>query len=311
VLASALGLFAAVLLGWRSGERPNGLRVAAAAFAAAMSFSTLYAVMVPPFQAADEPNHFMGLAGFIGRPELGNAATDLARRGHFEEMQFNGYQHFSPMDRGTPGIPWNDGVAPDLGRGTGVTGLWTLVRPFVHELSAPRLLLTMRIVNAVIFSVAVALFVWLVQRFTDADYPELLALPLFLIPTLPYFGMFMSNYAVLTSVYVIFAAAIAVASWDGPKAHVAGPLLGLAMVAAVAISRSAVALLPFAGGVLFARLLLGDEKEGLRPAAVHWMGLSGMVIAGLALADAGYVQQVQATVVNAAIPGRSPSQVRS
>jgi hypothetical protein len=86
--AAGLLLGAAVMLGWRPVER-RSWRLPAAAFCAAAAFSGMYAVVVPPFQSADEPNHFTALADYYARPELGSESMMLARRGHFEEIQFH------------------------------------------------------------------------------------------------------------------------------------------------------------------------------------------------------------------------------
>jgi hypothetical protein len=308
LFGAAIGLGVSVVLGWPDRDAGSDvsrvLRRSGGAFTAALALSATYAVLIPPFQAADEPNHFIGLVTYLGRPEMGNDATTLARKGHFEEIQFHADRQFSPLDRGTPGAYWNDGTPPDAVRGTGVRLLWWLVSPIIHGLGVSQLLLTMRLVHALLFSLAVAGFVFVAQRFTDARYPQLLALPLFLVPTLPYFGMHMSNYAPLISMYVLFAAAILVAFWDGPRGYLAGPLMAVTLVCAVAISRSAVPLLPFAAAVLIARVVLGDRQGRWQSAVAYWIGFTGIVTVGLALTNAEYAGGLQRGAIAAALPGR-------
>jgi hypothetical protein len=278
VLAVAAALLgSAVALVWPHGTSARW-RLPVAGACAALALSTAYAVVFPPFQAADEPSHFIGLADYYDRPQLGKEAASLAERGHFEEIQFNGDRRFSSVDRGYPGIPWNDGVSPQSSRGTGAGAVWRLAGGFVRGLPAPRLLLTMRLLHAVLFAAAVAAFVALVQAFTTAALPGWMAVPLFLVPTVPYFGTYMSNYAPLTGAYVLFAAGTAIAVWDGPRSYVAGPLIAAALASALAISRSAIPMLPFAAAILLARVLLGDESGRWRSGAVFWGGVTAVAV---------------------------------
>src|SRR5262249_53634265 len=106
LLAAAAAIAGAVFLA----ERP-----AAAAFLAALALSAAYAVLVPPFQAADEPNHFLTLAGTLERPDLAEAAEAWARRAHFEELRAPG-RPFTPADVDSPGQPWVGVQAPDTMR---------------------------------------------------------------------------------------------------------------------------------------------------------------------------------------------------
>jgi hypothetical protein len=249
--AAGMLVAAAVVLGWRTPES-RSWRLPSAAFCAAAGFSAMYAVVVPPFQSADEPNHFMALAGYYARPELGNQSTSLARRGHFEEIQFHAERHFTPKDRRAPGIPWNDGIAPDAARGVGASALWRAIGPFVRDLPVARLLLTMRVLHALVFALSAAAFVAIVQWTTDAPQPGWLAVPLFLVPAFPYFAAYMSNYAPLVSAYTIFAAGVGAVVWGSPHRRGTLLILGASMVAAMAISRSAIPMLPFAASVIAA-----------------------------------------------------------
>src|SRR4029078_11545220 len=127
--------------------------------------------------------------------------------------------------------------------------LWWVMAPVVRHLPPPQLLLTLRLVSAGLFAASVALFVFAVARGAAADVADLLALPLFLIPTLPYFAMQMSNYGPLTSAYVALAAAVVMASWKTGGAA-AGALLGSSFGAAIALSRSALPITPCIAAIL-------------------------------------------------------------
>jgi hypothetical protein len=269
-------------------------------FCAAAALSVAYVVLVPPFQAADEPNHFVGFATFINRPGIDVEAGAWARIGHFERIQFHPEEHLRPPDMGSPGIAWNDGTPPDpAARGKAVQWLWRVIGPHVRSLPAPTLLLALRLINAVIFSASVAAFVGLIALFTTTRWPALAALPLFLVPTLPFFGMQVSNYALVVSAYVILGAGVLVAFDDGPRSDAAGPLLGGAWTCAVLVSRSAIPLAPFVGALLAARMLIGGRDRGLRSACVFWLGFSLSVALGIALGDSEYLRTV------AGLAGRS------
>jgi hypothetical protein len=293
LIGCAMLIAGAVLLAWGPpGSSParHAARRGGAAFMAALALAAAYAVIVPPFQAADEPNHFLALAAYAGRPALGGEAADWARRGAFEEIRFHADRPFSPLDRGRPGERWSAIGVPDEIRGAGMRAVWWPMAPLVRRLAPARAFLAMRLFHAILFAGAVALFVILVSAFTSARVPELLAIPLFLVPTLPYFGMHMSNYAPLVDLWVILAAGVAIAAWDGPRAHAAGPLLGAALAGAIAFSRSALPVAPFVASLLAARIVLGDRLGRRQSAVVHWIGFGVALALGLALTDDRYLQ---------------------
>ncbi len=296
-----------------AGEQPQGGstgwarigRPAAGAFCAAAALSVTHAVVVPPFQAADEPNHFLGVLSLAGRLDLGNDATAWARLGHFERIQFHPDERFGPFDVGQPGAIWNDGVAPDAGRGSGAAWIWRPIGSSLASAGVPRMLLTIRLVHAVLFSLAVAASVALLTLACGARHPLLIAVPLFLIPTLPFFGMHLSNYALLVDLYMLLATGVLIAFWDGDNSHLAGPIVGAAWVAGIAVSRSAIPLAAMIAMVLVARLVLGGRGQSVRSALIFWMGFSAWLMVGVALTDSEYVRSattaVQTTLPRAAV----------
>jgi hypothetical protein len=263
----------------------------AGGFCAAGALTLAYAVLVPPFQAADEPNHFVGFAAFIHRAGMEVEAGKWARVGHFERIQFRPDEHFTPADIDAPGIEWNDGTVPDAStRGMAVQWLWRALPSFVRVLPAPKLLLALRLLNAVVFSIAVALFFGVVGGLGRARWPELLAIPIFLVPTLPFFAMTVSNYGLLASAYVVLAAGIVLDFRDRDGAAAAGPVIGAAWMAAALTSRSALPLAPFVAAWLLGRLVVGHRDRGWRPALIYWGGGTAFLVAGLWLANRDYVR---------------------
>jgi hypothetical protein len=278
MLGAAAAIYGAVVLS----SRP-----AVATFLAALALSVTYAVILPPFQGADEPNHFLTLAGWLGRPELAGEGAAWARRARFEELRSVG-RPFTPADLGVPGEPWIGIAAPDTSRGTGASALWLLLAPALRHASAPRVLLTLRLFHALLFAAAAGLFVLLTGRLTGARRPELLAIPIFLVPTLPYFGMHLSNYAPLLSLYILFGAGAAIALWDGIESHWAAPLIAAAITLGMALARSALPLGGLAAGIVLARLCLGDPKGRWQQTAMYWSLLTVTAIVGLSLANLAY-----------------------
>jgi hypothetical protein len=274
----------AVFLAWPTPpvRRFVAARQTVAAFMAAFAVSASYAVLCPPFQVADESSHFLALTSFLGRPALGEQATEWARRGMFEEIRFHPLRTFSPLDRGASGLPWSEISVPIRDLYGAVRVLWRLVGHLVSNMDLQHTFLTVRLFHAAVFALAAALFVLFVRSFTGRDTSVSAALPLFLVPTLPLFGMHVSNYAPLVAAYTLVGAGIVIASWDGPRSWAAGPILGFGLGAAIGMSRSALPLLPLIAAVLAARAVLGDREGHRRAAWAFWAGFT-LLLAGMLL----------------------------
>jgi len=282
VCAVALaGLSAGLLADWYVRTEQTGSRLtwrpALAASSAALALAVVYACVVPPLQAADEPNHFVGLAYFLNRPQLAGESTRLGQLGHLDRIAFHSDEHFNPSDVGHPGgdILMAGGEADSGLRGRGVLAVWGAFGPLLGRTkTASGTLLLARVLNAVVFATAVGLFVSIVAAFSPSRWAILDAFPLFIIPTLPFFGMYVSNYAPLCAVYVLFAAAIIVFVWDDRASYVSGPVMGFSWAAAVLLSRSAFPLAPVLVTCAAARMILGPPFTTWSGALVFWMGLA-------------------------------------
>jgi hypothetical protein len=245
------------------------------AFCGALAFAIVYTSLIPPFQAADESNHFVGLALFIGETELEGEATLLEEIGNFDRIQFSAEQHFNPSNVGHPSAIRRAGGDPpwDL-RGNGIFDVWYVFAPLVRGHGAATTLLLTRVLNAIVFASAVGLFVSLIAVISPSRFPILSAFPLFIIPTLPFFGMQVSNYAPLCAVYVIFAGALMVFVWDGRRSYMSGPIMGSMWAAATLLSRSAIPLAPLLVSCAAARAVLGPRRTSVPAAVVFWVGLT-------------------------------------
>ena len=284
---------AAVLLAGRTDTSHAGLRGGGAACLAALGLGVAYAVCVPPFQAADEPNHFLAVGAYNGRAGFEMETEAWARRMAFEEIRFDPHRPYSPLDRGESGQRWRGVGVPDDIRGAGMRAEWWLTAPLARRMRVQSLFLVMRLTHATLFAAAAGLFVFLAWRFTGAPAPELLAIPLFLVPTLPYFGMHMSNYAPLLAMYVLLACAVVIATWDGAGSHAAGPIAGAALAGAIAFSRSSLPILAFVVFLLAGRIGLGDARGRRWPAFAFWLGFTLMLAGGLTVVDGSYLGALQ------------------
>lgn len=265
----------------------------AAMFCLTASLGLLYAVTTPPFQAADEPNHFVGFGIAISRPSLANDATRLASLGHFERIQFHPEERFRTSDVGRPGIQWNDGVEPEAAvRGSGIRLLWRAVAPLIGSLPAPQLLLALRLTNVLLFALTAGAAVTVLELFTGVRQPHLLMFPLLLVPGISFFGMHVSNHASLLCAYVIVATGILLLVLDASAPAAAGLAIGVGWALAVGISRSAWPLAPFIGLLLLGRLSLGGTKGGFRPAARFWLALTLPVFLVLQVLDREYLEMM-------------------
>lgn len=263
----------------------------AALLALAFALALSYAVIVPPFQAADEPNHFAAFGVAAGREGLQADSARLAERGHFERLQFRPEERFGPSDMLSDGGPWNDGTVPDSSvRGQGVEWLWSRLSPSVDGVPVPRLLLTLRLINVAFFAACVGFVAFAMVRWSGLPRPELLVLPLLFVPALPFFGMHVSNHAVVLGLYLIAGAGVLLLVLDGRHAHLAGPLIGAAWPAAVLASRAAAPLLPFVLVLALTRLVLGDRDGRRWTAFVFWPGLAIPAAAALAFGNQAYLE---------------------
>ncbi len=246
----------------------------------ALCLGILYAVLIPPFEAPDEPDHFLAFADMAARPELSPRAADLARIGHLERIKFNRYERFRPVDVGRPyAAPWNADIfpMPIAGRSRTTQALWWCVSKVTLGFDAPGTLLALRLANAMVFALAIGAGVGLLAAHSAATGAFIVSLGFFLVPTLPFFGVHVSEFAALTSTYIAFASVLAALFLDGPSTDRLGLPLGILTALMIAGGRSGAPMLALVGAALVGRALLGTRgtllrREAVRRAAVFWVG---------------------------------------
>jgi hypothetical protein len=276
-------------------------RLAAAGFLWAAGLSLLYVVLVPPFQAPDEPSHFLGYGYVTDNPELQNEAARWGWLTHSERLRGHPEERFRPLDMGHPYlVSWRLVSPVGFGRSSITVPLWRRLSVLLKELPAPRQFLILRLVNATIFSFAIAGCVAMVSLLSAVRRPESAIAMLLLVPTLPFFATYVSNYAPAVAAYALIASACLMLYVDGPRSHFAGFPLGLGLALAIASTRSALPMAVLVSIVGMGRLIIGGTDKGLVPAAIFWGGMAAGVTALNWLLTERYVEGVVADLARTA-----------
>jgi len=245
-------------------ERPALIGSALGTGAIAAALAIFYAVIVPPLQAPDEPDHLLSFAKLNARPELAASVEEWARQIHFDRIAFGPNERFRPVDGEQPAIrAWNpaDVFAEDVARRASTVSIYWRAASGLLPSRASTVLLALRIVNALVFGSAFALAVLLLGRGRAlAAAPHVALLPLLAIPTLPFFGMHLSELTWAMAAYLLLGA-VWLAFTTGGATAAAGAALG--GVAAVFVSgpRSTWPMAGLLAAVLVGRVLLAPAQR--------------------------------------------------
>lgn len=262
-------------------DNSSPTRTSIALGALALGLGVLYAAIVPPLQGPDEPDHVLTFAEAVNRPALGKDTEALSKRVHFDRI-FQANERFRAADIGNPyPVAWDPRTifSRDVAKRSVTTEWWwKSLAPLTSESDAGAAILTIRLANALLFGLltgAAALLITIVAR-DVANGPHVVVAALLLVPTLPFFATHVSEFAVLTSLYVVVAAVTAGVFLDGQRSWALGLPLGLATSLVLASGRSA---LPFGAAlaaVVFGRALIGSSHfQGSAGAARRfWGGLA-------------------------------------
>lgn len=282
-LAVGLGWLAlAGGLGWLAGGASRTATIGGTTLAAA-ALCGLWAILLPPLQGADEPDHVLTFGVLVQRPIEADLRV-LARRTHFERIRFHGTERFRPSDIGHPAdLAWSDEVhAERLERRSRLAALlWRLADATVaggDGTSAASLVLRLRLFNGFIFALcagaAAALMTW-----GGASRWALAGLAI--MPALVPFGVAVSDWAFVTSAAVLLAGAVVLVRTDQGPEWLRGLALGAAVAVAVAASIAGLALLPLLGILLVVRLVLGPVRADAGESVRFWLGLTAGLAAGI------------------------------
>ncbi len=238
----------------------------------------LYAVLAPPLSGPDEPYHLLGLADLVGDTSLPDETVAWMGQTHLLRIRFRPTERFRTVDIGSPYIADDSELRPTEVemRSAVLAALWRTVGPGLRGQPAPRTLLAIRLLNTLLFALAVGATTALATACAAAAYPQLLCFPFLFVPALPFFAMHVSETAPLCSAYVLLAIGLVVMFLDGPRAHWAGLPLGLGSGLMLAAGRSPWPLAAIVAAALIARVVLGPNQPGneRRAALVFWSGFA-------------------------------------
>jgi len=167
--------------------------------------------------------------------------------------------------------------------------LWRSATPVWSQPAVADTLWRLRILHAMVFATAIAiaaaLVVWCVPAIPG---PGLLA-GVALLPTLPYFGTMVSDWALLSSASVLFGASLLVLAHGRERVAWAGLPLGVSVALLLGSNLAGFTVLPLSAAALAGYLCVGGDRR--RP-LVFWGGVAiGAVLASWLLAEvavAGY-----------------------
>lgn len=240
------------------------------------SLTVLYSTLTPPLMGPDEPYHLLGLADLVGDESWPDEIVAWMGDTHLLRIRYHSRERFRTVDRGRPG----DTDDPQLRatevemRSATVAALWRGAGSVLRGLPVSRVLLSLRLLNSLLFALALGVMTALAAACAAAAYPQWLCFPFLFVPALPFFAMHVSETAILCAVYVLLAMSLAILFLDGPRAHWVGLPLGLATGSMLAAGRSPWPMAAVVATALLARVLLGPGRPGgrLRSAFVFWAG---------------------------------------
>lgn len=256
--------------------------IACGAFTLALGI--VYSILVPPFQAPDEPDHFLAFSRIAQLPELEEGAQELARIGHFERIHFHYWERFLPEDIGAPyPVPWvlsedaENFHVQDSGmesRSALTTSFWRALGPLFQGQSASMALLGLRVINAFLWAMASIIGALFIERLAPPDR-RAFPLYLFFVPALPLFAVHVSNYSFYVQALTIAAGLGLALFLRGGRSNWGGLWLGTACSFLLIAATVGATMLAWAIAMVLARLLLavGDKGITLRSAARYWFGL--------------------------------------
>jgi hypothetical protein len=289
------------------------MRAAAGAGLLAGALGISYAVIVPPFQAADESFHFLGYAEINHRADLASEAARWSSLIQFDRIRFHPNERFRPRDVDHPSARWAETTVPDISARSSCTRLWMLFGHVLGRLQTAQTFLGIRMLNVLIWALTIAVCASLAPWLTDVPFPQLLGFVSAFVPTLPFFAMFVSNYAPLTSAYVLLAFAVTVVVLQGKLSDYAGFLMGGSLGLAVTLSRSAVPMAVFCCFVPLFRLAGSSSNTDTKWRAVVRAGVfwGGVLVAAVTAAWVAGQHYIVGTSPGLVLPPRVAQAVRT
>jgi hypothetical protein len=176
-----------------------------------MGGGALYCLLVPPFQAPDEPDHALAYAAAFHDENLAGQFLSLANRSHLERIKFRPDQKFNSTSMESPlKGGWADHISPPAynARSPLALTIWESFRAIQLALNKIPIepLLTLRFLNLFIVGLCL-LFAYCLTY--DQKIVRFQTLLFFSIPTLPFFAMHVSNYFAAIGLFSILSYLVA------------------------------------------------------------------------------------------------------
>jgi hypothetical protein len=161
-----------------------------------------YAVIIPPFHAPDEADHFLTFA-YAQRERVPTLEADglaFANAGHFERIKFRTEEKFAASDLGHPmtGGWASHVIRNDIWRSPVGLVVWSLVGSVIRPERVGSAVLALRLANilfvAACLAVSLTVAVWALHPSAPS---AVLAAPVLLAPSVLFFGTAVSNYPFL------------------------------------------------------------------------------------------------------------------
>jgi len=248
----------------------------------ALTSTLLIALVTPPFQAPDENNHFYAYAKLNNNSKLLYSGMELGEKGHFARIRSKRSEIYTPEDaRSTSKKPMLMQDSHNISERSALVSMyWQLLDQIIPSSKANITLWGIRWFNGIFFGFSVFFGAWLLQY----SAPQLRCpIFLFIVPSLPFFAMHLSNHAFTPSLSVIAACLAMGLLYKRGNWSESGVILGLICAIALLTSRSMIGL---AIGIVFlilpvpvlaamrsrreAILFWGGFFAGLTPLFVAW-----------------------------------------
>ena len=134
------------------------MRAGAAAALLAGCLSLLYAVVAPPLSGPDEPYRLLRLRGSHGRPALARDTVAWMGETHLWRIRQQPTERYRTIDVGKPYVDDDSGLrATEVAmRSAALARLWRALGVAASGSAHHRNLLALRLVNTLVFAIAVA-----------------------------------------------------------------------------------------------------------------------------------------------------------
>jgi hypothetical protein len=244
-----------------------------------------YAIVTPPLQAPDEPDHLVSYASLNGHADISRELSTMLRRTHFGRLRHQAYEQFSETDikRPLPEGTFDDLIREPVARRSPLTAWWwALENAVLRQASLVSTLWGIRAGAALFLGASAGIGVLLLSWATSAPRPALLGLGFIIVPTLPFFGAHVSDTSTIVALNLILASALASVVLDGPHDFLSGTSLGAAMALVLLSGRRSWPVLVVAGAVLVARAAIGSRHgRSIRRTMTFWGPLLASVALGV------------------------------